>query len=113
MGKQFAYNLNKLVAIPYNIYITTMNKQFFSASQIADFVYCARSFYLKRKLGIGNLDSQDIKDGLLYHDRHGFKIATYNFLKKLILLIFFILVVALLLFIFYAIAQNVNTKLGV
>lgn len=48
-----------------------MSEKWIQASEVADFVYCNRSWWLKRSRGVGPGQTKQIVRGNAHHKKHG------------------------------------------
>ncbi len=64
-----------------------MNKQadepVIRASELGEYVYCARSWWLKRVQGVQSRNTAALRSGTAAHDRHGRGVATVQTQRRL------------------------------
>ena len=52
------------------------NQPVIRASELGEYVYCARSWWLKRAQGVQSNNVEALRSGTAAHDRHGRGVAT-------------------------------------
>ena len=53
------------------------------ASELGEYVYCARSWWLKRVQGVQSRNTAALRSGTAAHDRHGRGVATVQTQRRL------------------------------
>lgn len=54
------------------------------ASELGEYVYCARSWWLKRAQGVQSRNVEALRSGTAAHDRHGRGVATVQTQRRLV-----------------------------
>ena len=74
-----------------------MSYPWIRASEIGEYVYCHRAWWLKQVKGLQSAHVRQLEDGRYYHKKHGDQVRKISWMRKLAyVLIFFI--VAILVF---------------
>jgi CRISPR/Cas system-associated exonuclease Cas4 (RecB family) len=66
------------------------------ASEIGEYVYCARAWWLRRVQGVPSRNVAALHSGQQAHDRHGRAVATYQTQRRLALVSAVLALLALL-----------------
>ena len=74
-----------------------MSYQWIRASEISDYVYCRRAWWLKRARGLGSGNTSRQQAGRRYHNRHGNRVRQVPLLRGLAYVLLFC-VVAVIVF---------------
>ena len=53
------------------------------ASELGEYVYCARSWWLRRVQGVQSRNKAALRSGMAAHDRHGRGVATVQTQRRL------------------------------
>ncbi|MEZ4770396.1 MAG: hypothetical protein R2844_18465 [Caldilineales bacterium] len=78
------------------------------ASELGEYVYCARSWWLKRAQGVQSRNKAALRSGAAAHDRHGRGVATVQTQRRLATL----LLAAALLVLFAAVLMALTGGAG-
>ncbi len=74
-----------------------MSYQWIRASEIGEYVFCNRAWWLKRVRGVQSRNVRHLKAGHHYHKQHGNQIRKISWMRKLAYTMLFI-VVAIVVF---------------
>jgi hypothetical protein len=74
-----------------------MSYPWIRASEIGEYVYCRRAWWLKRVKGLQSGHVRQLDDGRRYHEKHGAKVRTHSWMRKLAY-VFIFLVVSIVVF---------------
>jgi len=74
-----------------------MSDKWIRASEISDYVYCRRAWWLKRVRGFSSQNVRELTAGTAYHRKHGQLVQRSIWARRLAYVVLFI-VVALLVF---------------
>jgi len=72
-----------------------MSYQWIRASEIGEYVYCHRAWWLKRVRGLQSGHIRQLQAGQRHHRRHGVQVRKVSWMRKLAyVLIFFVVAIA-------------------
>lgn len=54
------------------------------ASELGEYVYCARAWWLKRSQGVQSRNTEALRSGTAAHDHHGRGVATVQTQRRLV-----------------------------
>ena len=72
-----------------------MSDQWVQASEISDYMYCRRSWWLKRVEGHFSENVREMSAGTRYHEQHGRLLSRSIWIKRLAYLLLFCMVAML------------------
>lgn len=69
-----------------------MSDNWIRASEIGDYLYCRRSWWLKRSRGVTSQNVRELEQGSRYHQRHGQLVQQSIWLRRAAYLLIFVVV---------------------
>lgn len=69
-----------------------MSDYWVKASEISSYVYCRRSWWLKRKQGVTSKNVRELRDGNSHHNQHGKLVWQSLWTKRLAYVLLFVFV---------------------
>lgn len=74
-----------------------MSEQWIKASEIGEYLYCRRAWWLRRELGVTSQNMREMAGGQQYHDTHGRLVSRARYARQAAaaLLLLVILIMAL------------------
>jgi CRISPR/Cas system-associated exonuclease Cas4 (RecB family) len=72
------------------------NDDIIRASEIGEYAYCARAWWLRRVQGVPSRNVAALRSGQQAHDRHGRSVAAYQTQRRMALLLAALAALALL-----------------
>jgi hypothetical protein len=69
-----------------------MSDQWIRASEIGDYLYCRRSWWLKRSRGIASQNVRELAEGERHHQKHGQLVQQSVWLRRTAYFLIFIVV---------------------
>ena len=69
-----------------------MSDNWIRASEIGDYLYCRRSWWLKRSRGIASQNVRELNQGTQHHRQHGQRVQQSLWLRRAAYLIIFLVV---------------------
>ncbi len=72
-----------------------MSYQWVRASEIAEYMYCNRAWYLRRIHGVKSANVQRLEDGRFHHKKHGRSLQNAIWLQRFAYLLLFITIAAI------------------
>ena len=69
-----------------------MSDNWIRASEIGDYLYCRRSWWLKRSRGIASQNVRELAQGTQYHQAHGQRVQQSIWLRRAAYVLIFIVV---------------------
>lgn len=69
-----------------------MSDQWIRASEIGDYLYCRRSWWLKRSRGIASQNVRELARGAQHHQQHGQLVQQSVWLRRAAYLLIFVVV---------------------
>ena len=69
-----------------------MSDQWIRASEIGDYLYCRRSWWLKRSRGVASQNVRELKRGSQHHQEHGQLVQQSVWLRRAAYLLIFVVV---------------------
>ncbi len=69
-----------------------MSDQWIRASEIGDYLYCRRSWWLKRSRGIASQNVRELAQGTQHHWQHGLRVQQSIWLRRVAYLLIFMVV---------------------
>lgn len=69
-----------------------MSDKWVQASEITDYLYCRRAWWLKRARGYKSSNVRQLSDGTAYHQKHGRSVARAVWMQRLAYLLIFCLI---------------------
>ena len=69
-----------------------MSDNWIRASEIGDYLYCRRSWWLKRSRGIASQNVRELAQGSQYHQVHGQRVQQSIWLRRAAYVLIFIVV---------------------
>lgn len=60
-----------------------MSERWIKASEIGEYVYCRRSWWLRRMHAVPSMNAARMQAGTQYHERHGRLLETSAWLRRL------------------------------
>ncbi|MDX1614398.1 MAG: hypothetical protein R3300_08815 [Candidatus Promineifilaceae bacterium] len=81
----------------YGVQLEQMSYRVIQASEIAEYAYCRRAWWLKRRRGHSSANSEPLARGRRHHQAHGRVVVAFGLLQRLALVVLFV-AVAILVF---------------
>ena len=69
-----------------------MSEQWIRASEISNYVYCRRAWWLQRMQGYSSENVRELGEGMAYHQQHGRSLARAIWTRRLAYALLFVLV---------------------
>ena len=69
-----------------------MSDQWIRASEIGDYLYCRRSWWLKRSRGVAAQNVRELERGEQYHQQHGQLVQQSVWLRRAAYMLIFVVV---------------------
>ena len=69
-----------------------MSDDWIRASDIGDYLYCRRSWWLKRSRGIASQNVRELSRGSRHHQKHGNKVQQAVWLRRVAFVLIFVVV---------------------
>lgn len=69
-----------------------MIDQWIQASEISDYLYCNRSWWLKRRKGVQTVQTREIQRGVGHHQKHGRLLQQSLWAKRVAYMLLFVVV---------------------
>jgi hypothetical protein len=74
-----------------------MSYRVIKASEIGEYVYCNRAWWLRRNYDFRPQNTQEIQAGTVYHEEHGGQVRQTILIKRLALLFLFLAISVVIL----------------
>jgi len=81
-----------------------MSDKLIKASEIGEYVYCNRAWWLRRNYDVRPQNVRELKAGTVYHEKHGGQVRQAALIKRLALVFLFLAVSVL---VFWVLSQMV------
>ena len=72
-----------------------MSYQVIRASEIGEYIYCRRAWWLRRSGGYEPMNAKERSAGIVYHEQHGLNVRSADRVRRFALLLIFLAVGAL------------------
>ncbi|GAB4267961.1 MAG: hypothetical protein Kow0080_10460 [Candidatus Promineifilaceae bacterium] len=69
-----------------------MSDNWIRASEIGDYIYCRRSWYLRRKRQVPSANVRQLRQGTAHHQKHGRRVVLSVWMRRLAYAFIFLVV---------------------
>lgn len=77
---------------PFRIKLERMSDKWINASEISDYLYCRRAWWLRRMQGVANANVRELRQGTTHHQQHGRLVQRSIWVRRLAMGLLFVAV---------------------